>query len=156
MKNRLVCIANFAIVISATVFSCGCSARLEQESPSGDRADAVIEQTLGDENVEPETEAGSHIGRQWGSRAAETRTTRVGGLIPYNVNSDDIHEIPEDFFLNIDKSMTWNELISEIGEPSGLIGSGIVRCYWRIGEGTYAVEDPFGNGLSFTIWTAEN
>lgn len=83
---------------------------------------------------------------------ASTPTQRVGGLIPYNVKSDLIIEIPEEYFLNLDSTMTYDKLISEIGEPSGTVGSGIARDYWRIGEDRYAVCTFFGNGLHFDIW----
>ncbi|MBQ8924072.1 MAG: hypothetical protein IJ053_04685 [Lachnospiraceae bacterium] len=91
---------------------------------------------------------------------AKTATERVGGLIAYNKNSDLIIDIPEDYFLNIDKDMTYSELIAEIGEPSGTVGSGIVRDYWRIDEDKYAVaywsygEDD--KNLGFEMWTGES
>lgn len=72
------------------------------------------------------------------SNKADTCTQRVGGLIPYNIRSDDILEIPEEYFTSLDKNMTYDELVAEIGEPSGTVGSGIVRDYWRIGEDKYA------------------
>ena len=65
-----------------------------------------------------------------------------------------------DYFLNIDKNMTYSELIDKIGEPSGTVGSGIVRDYWRIGEDKYAVaywsygEDD--KNLGFEMWTGES
>lgn len=43
--------------------------------------------------------------------------------------------------------MTYEDLVSEIGEPSGTVGSGIVRDYWRIGEDKYAVL-----WIEFEIW----
>lgn len=87
---------------------------------------------------------------------ASTSTRRVGGLIPYNIKSDLILEIPEDYFQNLNSTMTYDELISEIGEPSGVVGSGIVREYWRIDEDRYAVCEFFGNFLHFDIWKGES
>lgn len=71
---------------------------------------------------------------------ALTRTTRVGGLLAYNIRLDDIIDIPESFFdaYNHDPC-DYDTLVGMIGEPSGTIGSGIVREYWRIGENKYAV-----------------
>lgn len=86
------------------------------------------------------------------THVATTSTKRVGGLIAYNIRCDLINEIPEDYFLNLDSDMTYDELISEIGEPSGTVGSGIVRWYWRIGEDKYAVCDIRMEHLHFEIW----
>lgn len=86
------------------------------------------------------------------TRKATTTTERVGGLIPYGMTSDLINEIPEDYFLNLDSDMTYDELVSEIGYPNGTVGSGIVRWYWRIGEDKYAVCDIRMEHLHFEIW----
>ena len=87
---------------------------------------------------------------------ASTHTERVGGLIPYNVRSDLIIDIPEEYFLDInDSDMTYDELVSEIGEPSGMVGSGIVRDYWRIDEDKYAVCIAMGSNLYFEIWNGQ-
>lgn len=86
---------------------------------------------------------------------AKSTTQRVGGLIPYNIKSDLINEIPEEYFLNLDKNMTYEELISEIGEPSGTVGSGIVRDYWRIDENKYAACQISGY-LHFEIWSGND
>lgn len=86
---------------------------------------------------------------KFGKHKAVARTKRVGGLIAYNIKSDLINEIPEEYFLNLDKDITYEELVSEIGEPSGTIGSGMVRYYWRIGENKYAVWEMSGY---FEIW----
>ena len=84
-----------------------------------------------------------------------TGTTRVGGFIP-NVQSNEIVDVPEEYVLSLYGSdITYEELVSELGEPSGTVGSGIVRDYWRIGKDKYAVcsnsiSTPF---LHFEIWT---
>ena len=84
-----------------------------------------------------------------------TGTTRVGGFIP-NVQSDSIVDVPEEYVLSLyGFDITYEELVSELGEPSGTVGSGIVRDYWRIGKDRYAVcsnsiGTPF---LHFEIWT---
>ena len=72
---------------------------------------------------------------------AITRTTKVSGLFAYNIRSDYIIEIPEEYFYGkvVHGNISWDELVAEIGEPSGTIGSGFVRKYWRIGENKYAV-----------------
>lgn len=87
------------------------------------------------------------------SHKAVTRTERVGGLIAYNIRSDDILEIPEEYFTSLDKNMTYDELVAEIGEPSGTVGSGIVRDYWRIGENKYATVAVLGGCLLIEIWS---
>lgn len=92
----------------------------------------------------------NHQNNTWSTYPASTKTERVGGLIPYNVTSDRIIAIPEEYFLNIDPNMSYDELISEIGEPNGMVGSGIVRDYWRIGENKYAVSGEVWN--NFEIW----
>lgn len=81
---------------------------------------------------------------------AFTVTTRVDGLITYNVRSDYIIEIPEEDFkgLIVGGKITYEELIKKFGEPSGMFGSGIVRYYWRIGEDKYAVLNLMGGGFS--------
>ena len=82
-------------------------------------------------------------------------TTRVGGLIP-NVQSNSIVDVSEEYLLSLNGSnMTYEELVSELGEPSGTVGSGRMRDYWRIGKDKYAVctnltGTPF---LHFEIWT---
>lgn len=86
------------------------------------------------------------------THVAATTTKRVGGLIPYNIKSDLINEIPEDYFFNLDSDMTYDELVSEIGEPSGTVGSGIVRWYWRIEEDKYVVCNMGMEHLYFEIW----
>ena len=76
-----------------------------------------------------------------------TPTVTVGGQYPYVKYSDLIIDIPEESFLNFNKrnhSVTWNDVVSEFGEPSGNWGNGIVRDYWRIGEDRYAVCDCIG------------
>ena len=84
-----------------------------------------------------------------------TGTTRVGGLIP-NVQSNSIVDVSEEYILSLHGyNMTYEELVSELGEPSGTVGSGIIRDYWRIGKDRYAVcsnsiGTPF---LHFEIWT---
>ena len=84
-----------------------------------------------------------------------TGTTRVGGLIP-NVQSNSIVDVSEEYLLSLNGSnMTYEELVSELGQPSGTVGSGRVRDYWRIGKQKYAVctnliGTPF---LHFEIWT---
>ncbi len=96
-----------------------------------------------------------HSGQQnhYPTQFAFTRTENVGGLIPYNINSDWIVAVPEDYFLRVNNSnMTYEELVSDIGEPSGTVGSGIVRKYWRIGENQYAVCHIYDNNLYFEIW----
>jgi len=83
---------------------------------------------------------------------AVNSTERVGGLIPYNIKSDLIIEIPEEYFLNLDKNITYEQLVSEIGEPNGTVGSGIVRDYWRIDENKYAVCISWSDKMSCEIW----
>ena len=63
-----------------------------------------------------------------------------------------INEIPEEYFLTLDSNMTYEDLILEIGEPSGTVGSGLVRDYWRIDEDKYAVCLPSADNLHFEIW----
>lgn len=78
---------------------------------------------------------------------ASTPTETVGRLIP-NIRSDLIIDVPEEYFLDFNNNdMTYEDLVSEIGEPSGTVGSGIVRDYWRIGEDKYAVL-----WIEFEIW----
>lgn len=72
-------------------------------------------------------------------RPAGRRTVWVAGLLAYNVDSDIILEVPEEYFLTLDPATSYDEVVSQIGKPSGTIGSGFVRDYWRIGKNTYAV-----------------
>ena len=66
-----------------------------------------------------------------------TGTTRVGGLIPY-VQSNSIVDVSEEYLLSLNGSnMTYEDLVSELGEPSGTVGSGIIRYYWRIDKDKY-------------------
>lgn len=45
------------------------------------------------------------------TRFSFTRTKTVGGLMPYNINSDWIVSVPEDYFLHVNNSdMTYEEL----------------------------------------------
>lgn len=100
-----------------------------------------------DDNIEKEDNK-----NKFKTHVAATTTKRVGGLIPYNIKSDLINEIPEDYFFNLDSDMTYDELVSEIGEPNGTVGSGIVRWYWRIGEDKYVVCNMGMEHLYFEIW----
>ncbi len=85
-----------------------------------------------------------------------TRTDRVGGMIPYNIKSDSILDIPESYFLDVNnRNMTYKELVAEIGEPSGTVGSGIVRDYWRIGKDKYAVCIVGAEKQIFEIWDGQ-
>ena len=93
---------------------------------------------------------------KFGKHKANSTTTKVGGLIAYNIKSDLINEIPEEYFLTLDSNMTYENLILEIGEPSGTVGSGLVRDYWRIDEDKYAVCLPSANNLHFEIWEGNN
>ncbi len=85
------------------------------------------------------------------AHGALSRTTKVDGLMAYNITSDDILDIPVSYFTEIATDLTYGDLIKEIGEPSGTIGFGIVRVYWRIGEKKYAVLMPETNSLLFEI-----
>lgn len=85
------------------------------------------------------------------THGALSRTTKVDGLIAYNIASDDILDIPASYFTEKAPDLTYEDLIGEIGEPSGIIGFGIVREYWRIGEKKYAVLMAGTNSLFFTI-----
>ena len=76
------------------------------------------------------------------THTASTRTVTVGGEYPYDKYSDLIIDIPEEAFLNFnnrDHGVTYDDVVSEFGEPSGEWGNGIIRYYWRIGEDKYAV-----------------
>ena len=81
--------------------------------------------------------------------------TGTGRLIP-NVQSDSIIDVSEDYLLSLNGcDITYEELVSELGEPSGTVGSGIIRYYWRIDKDKYAVcsnwiRAPFTH---FEIWT---
>ncbi len=85
-----------------------------------------------------------------------SRTLRVGGMIAF-VRSDSIIDISEDEFLTLAKESSYDEIVSKMGKPSGQVGSGIVRDYWRIGENKYGVVNYFGSktrGIP-EIWTGE-
>ena len=86
---------------------------------------------------------------------ALTPTKKVGGMITYNVRSDYIIEIPEEDIkgLVVGGNITRDELVKKYGEPSGTIGFGIVRDYWRIGEDKYAVLE--WGGAFFSIANSE-
>ncbi len=82
---------------------------------------------------------------------ALSRTTKVGGLMAYDIVFDNILNIPASYFTEKAPDLTYEDLIEEIGEPNGTIGFGIVREYWRIGEKKYAVLMSGTNHLFFTI-----
>ncbi|MBO4493598.1 MAG: hypothetical protein J5724_04345 [Ruminococcus sp.] len=67
-----------------------------------------------------------------------SQTKRVGGLIAF-VDSDLIIRMSDDDFIDLAKGRSYDELVSELGKPSGTFGSGIVSYYWRIGENKYGV-----------------
>jgi hypothetical protein len=84
-----------------------------------------------------------------------TGTGRVGGMIP-KVQSNSIVDVSEEYILSLKGcDITYEELVSELGEPSGTVGSGIIRDYWRIGKDKYAVcSNWIGTPFShFEIWT---
>ena len=90
--------------------------------------------------------------KKYETHTASTRTVTVGGQYPYVRYSDLIIDIPEEAFLNFndrDHSVTYDDVVSEFGEPSGNWGNGIIHDYWRIGEDKYAVCDCIG--FWFTI-----
>lgn len=101
-------------------------------------------------NIGEEQQVESSDSHDFSSHPALTKTERVGGLIPYNIQSDEIKEIPEEYFDELN-DMSYDEIVKRIGEPSGTVGSGIVRDYWRIGEDRYAV---WWEG--FEIWNGED
>ena len=85
-----------------------------------------------------------------------SQTKRVGGLIAF-VDSDLIIRMSDDDFIDLAKGRSYDELVSELGKPSGTVGSGIVRYYWRIGENKYGVVNYCGSktvGIP-EIWTGE-
>ena len=85
-----------------------------------------------------------------------SHTLRVGGLIAF-ADSDLIIRMSDDDFLELAKGRSYDELVSELGKPSGTVGSGIVRYYWRIGENKYGVVNYCGSktvGIP-EIWTGE-
>ena len=76
--------------------------------------------------------------RRFGVSIPKTSSADNLGLV-YEVRSDLIINIPEDHIRELGKSChTYEEVVEELGEPSGMFGSGIVRAYWRIGEKKYA------------------
>ncbi|MBQ8966304.1 hypothetical protein [Ruminococcus sp.] len=76
--------------------------------------------------------------RRFGMTVPKSPTTDVIGTV-YDVRSDFIINMPEDYILDLSKSApTYDEVVEELGEPSGKYGFGICRAYWRIGERKYA------------------
>ena len=76
--------------------------------------------------------------RRFGMTVPKSPTTDVIGTV-YDVRSDFIINMPEDYILDLSKSApTYEEVVEELGEPSGKYGFGICRAYWRIGERKYA------------------
>jgi len=66
--------------------------------------------------------------------AMETRTIMVGGLVASKENP--AVDVGLDFFHNLSVGTTYQDIVSEIGAPTGGRGSGIVRPF-------YAVDDVF-------------
>ena len=57
----------------------------------------------------------------------------------YDVRSDFIINMPENYILELSKSCpAYDEVVEKLGEPSGKYGFGLCRAYWRIGESKYA------------------
>ena len=76
--------------------------------------------------------------RRFGVAFPESATTDVIGAV-YHVRSDLIINIPEDYIRKLSESSpTYDEVVEELGEPSGKYGFGLCRAYWRIGERKYA------------------
>ena len=76
--------------------------------------------------------------RRFGMTVPKSATTDVIGAV-YDVRSDFIINMPEDYILELSKSApAYDEVVEELGEPSGKYGFGLCRSYWRIGERKYA------------------
>lgn len=90
--------------------------------------------------------------RKFGTHKAQSSTMEVIGGLVYNVRSDRIIDIPDEYILSLNKEAhTFDEIKEILGEPSGYYGSGIVRAYWRIGERRYAVCAFLGDVQPITI-----
>ena len=76
--------------------------------------------------------------RRFGVTFPKSSTADVIGVV-YDVRSDLIINIPEDYILELAESApTYEEVVDKLGEPGGQYGFGICRAYWRIGERKYA------------------
>ena len=76
--------------------------------------------------------------RRFGITIPESATTDVIGMV-YDVRSDFIINMPENYILELSKSCpAYDEVVEKPGEPSGKYGFGLCRAYWRIGERKYA------------------
>ena len=76
--------------------------------------------------------------RRFGVTFPKSSTRDVIGVV-YDVRSDLIINIPEDYILELAESApTYEEVVDKLGEPCGQYGFGICRAYWRIGERKYA------------------
>lgn len=90
--------------------------------------------------------------RKFGTHKAQASSMEVIGGFVYNVRSDRIIDIPDEYILSINKEAhTFDEIKEILGEPSGYFGSGIVRAYWRIGERRFAVCAFLGDVQCLTI-----
>jgi hypothetical protein len=56
----------------------------------------------------------------------------VGGL--FATKENDPVNVDIDYFKNFKIDITFNQLVTEIGEPTGYVGSGLIRPYYKVGE----------------------
>ncbi|SEK60739.1 hypothetical protein [Ruminococcus albus] len=90
--------------------------------------------------------------RKFGVSIPKESTHEVMGFV-YDVRSDLIINIPEDYIRELSESRpTYEEVVEKLGEPSGNTGSGICRAYWRIGERKYAEYFFLGDASSLEIF----
>ncbi|MDR2598754.1 MAG: hypothetical protein LBC73_00570, partial [Oscillospiraceae bacterium] len=63
--------------------------------------------------------------------------TIIGGVVATMVNP--AVDVGVEFFQNLNAGVTYNDIVSEIGKPTGAMGSGLIRPYYAIDGGLFVV-----------------
>ncbi|MCR4792730.1 MAG: hypothetical protein K5871_08265 [Lachnospiraceae bacterium] len=67
------------------------------------------------------------------------------------------HERNREYFINVDKEHTYDEIISDIGYGNGCQGSGIITFIWKLNDGeAHIVFDSSGHIITIALSNEEN
>ena len=78
-----------------------------------------------------------HKREKKGGENMEYEMCQVGGLMATIENPK--ANIRLDYFENLEKNITYDELVKDIGEPTGNRGSGLIRPYYAIEDDIYVI-----------------
>lgn len=133
-KMRIVALV---MIVCISVLPTGCAKTLDETTDTAEEAaetenDGITEEITDDEIEEIKEEL----------RNAENSNYIAGLLASYKYIDRDIEL---EYFYELDNTSTYEQILEEIGEPNGQVGSGIVYKYYEIDDNLYVIIDFSGS-----------